>query len=78
MNVAYSLRLKRTVIADVFCIAIGFVLRVLFGVYAVRVVPSPWILLCMFFQALFIGFGKRRSELFALVASSPTGPTGAR
>jgi 4-hydroxybenzoate polyprenyltransferase len=63
MNVAYSLRLKRTVIADVMCIALGFVLRVLFGVYAVRVLPSPWIILCMFSLALFLGFGKRKAEL---------------
>lgn len=62
-NVLYSLRLKRTVIADVMSIAIGFVLRVLFGVYAVEVLPSPWIILCMFFLALFLGFGKRRGEL---------------
>ena len=63
MNVGYSLRLKRTVIADVMCIALGFVLRVLFGVYAVQVLPSPWIILCMFSLALFLGFGKRKAEL---------------
>jgi len=63
MNVGYSLRLKRTVIADVMCIALGFVLRVLFGVYAVQVLPSPWIILCMFSLALFLGFGKRKGEL---------------
>jgi 4-hydroxybenzoate polyprenyltransferase len=63
MNVGYSLRLKHTVIADVMCIALGFVLRVLFGVYAVQVLPSPWIILCMFSLALFLGFGKRKAEL---------------
>ena len=63
LNIAYSIRLKNTVIADVICIAIGFVLRVLFGVYAVQVAPTPWIILCMFFLALFLGFGKRRGEL---------------
>jgi 4-hydroxybenzoate polyprenyltransferase len=63
MNVGYTVRLKRTVIADVMCIAVGFVLRVLFGVYAVEVFPSPWIVLCMFSLAMFLGFGKRRAEL---------------
>jgi len=63
MNIGYSLRFKRTVIADVMCIALGFVLRVLFGVYAVQAVPSPWIIVCMFSLALFLGFGKRRAEL---------------
>ena len=63
LNVAYSLRLKHTLLLDVLIIACGFVLRVLYGVYAVRVLPSPWIALCMFFLALFLGFAKRRSEL---------------
>lgn len=62
-NLLYSLRLKRTVIADVMSIALGFVLRVLYGVYAVSVIPSPWIIICMFFLALLLGFGKRRGEI---------------
>ncbi|MFO0809018.1 MAG: decaprenyl-phosphate phosphoribosyltransferase [Gemmataceae bacterium] len=66
LTAAYSLRLKRTVIVDVMCVALGFVLRVLAGVYAVRVPPSPWIVLCMFFLALLIGFGKRKAELASL------------
>ena len=63
MGVAYSVRLKHAVLLDVIVIAIGFVMRVLFGVFAVRVAPTPWIVLCMFFLALFLGFAKRRSEL---------------
>jgi 4-hydroxybenzoate polyprenyltransferase len=66
LNIGYSVRLKKTVIADVICIALGFVLRVLFGVYAVQVLPSPWVVLCMFFLALFLGFSKRRGELVSL------------
>lgn len=63
MGVAYSIRLKHTVLLDVIIIALGFVMRVLYGVFAVRVAPTPWIVLCMFFLALFLGFAKRRSEL---------------
>jgi 4-hydroxybenzoate polyprenyltransferase len=70
MNVFYSMRLKEIVIADVMCIALGFVLRVLFGVYAVGVLPTPWIALCMFFLALFLGFAKRRAELSGLAKDS--------
>lgn len=66
MNILYSARLKQIVIADVMCIAIGFVLRVLYGVYAVGVLPTPWIALCMFFLALFLGFAKRKAELAGL------------
>jgi 4-hydroxybenzoate polyprenyltransferase len=63
MSLAYSIRLKHSVLIDVMIIALGFVLRILHGVYAVGVAPSPWIVLCMFFLALFLGFAKRRSEL---------------
>jgi 4-hydroxybenzoate polyprenyltransferase len=62
INLAYSLRLKHAVLLDVGLIAIGFVLRVLMGVYAVQVQPTAWIMLCMFFLALFLGFAKRRGE----------------
>jgi 4-hydroxybenzoate polyprenyltransferase len=75
LNLAYALRLKRTVIADVMVIATGFVLRVLYGVYAVDVLPSSWIVLCMFFLALFLGFCKRRAELATAVAGERPGAT---
>ena len=71
MSLAYSARLKHTVLLDVMIIAIGFVLRILYGAFAVGVPPTPWIVLCMFFLALFLGFAKRRSEL---VRSAPGGP----
>jgi 4-hydroxybenzoate polyprenyltransferase len=63
MNVAYSIRLKYAVLLDVAVIALGFVLRVLYGVYAVGVRPTSWIVLCMFFLALFLGLAKRRAEI---------------
>ncbi len=62
-NLAYSIRLKHAVLLDVGVIAFGFVLRVLYGVYAVEVKPTSWIVLCMFFLALFLGFAKRRGEM---------------
>ena len=63
MNVAYTFKLKHAVLLDVGVIAFGFVLRVLYGVYAVEVKPTSWIVLCMFFLALFLGFSKRRGEM---------------
>jgi 4-hydroxybenzoate polyprenyltransferase len=66
MNLAYSLWLKHAVLADVMVIALGFVFRVLAGVYAVQVRPTAWIVLCIFFLALLLGLAKRRAELAIL------------
>lgn len=63
LNLAYSLGLKRVVIVDAICIALGFQLRVLAGADAIVARPSSWILLCTFFFALFLAFCKRREEV---------------
>jgi 4-hydroxybenzoate polyprenyltransferase len=62
-NLAYSLRIKHVPYLDVSSIALGFVLRVLAGSYAVSVRPSFYIIACTALLALFLGFGKRRHEL---------------
>jgi 4-hydroxybenzoate polyprenyltransferase len=64
-NTLYSARLKHLPLFDVVSIAMGFVLRLLAGVYVVGEIPTTWIALCTFFLALFLGFSKRRSELAA-------------
>ena len=65
LNIAYTLKLKRMVIVDVFCISIGFMLRVFAGTYAVGIPPSHWIIICTMMISLFLGFGKRYAELAA-------------
>lgn len=65
LSAGYTTRLKHVVIADVMGIAFGFVLRVLHGVFAVSAAPTPWIAMCMFWLALFLGFCKRRGEFVA-------------
>jgi 4-hydroxybenzoate polyprenyltransferase len=67
-NILYSFWLKHHVIIDVFLIANGFVLRAIGGVLLVRkvdpeVLMSPWLLVCTFFGALFLGVSKRRREM---------------
>lgn len=62
ISVAYSAWLKHVVIIDVFTVASGFVLRVLGGAAAIDVEPSIWLIICMGFLALMLGFGKRRGE----------------
>lgn len=71
LNLAYSFKLKRVPIVDVMIIAAGFVLRVLAGVVLISVTRfSPWLYLVTTLGALFIGFGKRYSELKSLLLST--------
>lgn len=62
INVAYSLRLKRQAVVNVFCIASGFMLRILAGTWGLHVPPSGWLILTGMFLTLFLGFAKRRAE----------------
>jgi decaprenyl-phosphate phosphoribosyltransferase len=62
-NLAYSFRLKKIAYADVACIALGFVLRVVAGGLATRIPVSGYLLACTALLALFLGFGKRSHEL---------------
>lgn len=66
LNVAYSIRLKDVVILDVFCIATGFMFRILAGTAGVGIPPSKWLILCGLMITLFLGFAKRRAEIIAL------------
>jgi 4-hydroxybenzoate polyprenyltransferase len=66
MNIAYSFRLKHVVLLDVFCIATGFMLRIMIGTWGLGIPPSKWLLLCGLMVTLFLGFAKRRAEIFVL------------
>lgn len=63
LNIAYSVKLKKIVLIDVFIVASGYVLRILAGTLGVGIPPSHWFLLCTLSISLFLGFGKRRNEL---------------
>lgn len=62
VNILYSRILKRMVLLDVFCIASGFLLRLLGGTWGIGVEPSEWFLLCTLNLSLFLGFSKRYAE----------------
>jgi 4-hydroxybenzoate polyprenyltransferase len=71
LQVTYSLFLKHLVIVDILTVAIGFVLRALAGIEAIRIegaeIPvTPWFIMVTFFLALFIIICKRRHELMLL------------
>jgi 4-hydroxybenzoate polyprenyltransferase len=70
INFGYSLGLKHIVLLDVFLLSSGFMLRILAGTTGVGIAPSPWLLLCGLMVALFLGFAKRRAELYASAEGS--------
>lgn len=66
MNLLYTFKMKQEVILDIFSIAIGFILRLLAGSFAIGIIASKWIILCTLFLSLYLGFGKRRNEIITL------------
>jgi 4-hydroxybenzoate polyprenyltransferase len=75
ISIFYSLGLKHMVVLDVLIISVGFVLRAMAGVEALKdldpgVIMSPWLLVCTLFLALFLGFNKRRHEIHLLAGDA--------
>ena len=62
INIAYCFYLKRIAIIDVYCIAAGFLLRVMGGAFLIHVTLSVWMLICTGLLALFLAFAKRRDD----------------
>jgi 4-hydroxybenzoate polyprenyltransferase len=63
LQVAYSFSLKHIVIVDLFVIALGFMLRIFGGAFAIQVEISHWLVITTLFLSLFLAASKRRSEL---------------
>lgn len=63
INILYSKWLKKQVLVDCFCIAAGFVIRVMVGGTVVTSGISDWMFLTVIALSLFMAFGKRRGEL---------------
>jgi ubiA prenyltransferase len=63
LNILYSYKLKQMVLVDVLVIAVGFILRVYAGAYAIGVPVSSFIFMTTLFLSLFLGFTKRKAEL---------------
>jgi len=71
MMVGYCLTLKNVFLIDALVIAMGFVIRAIAGVIALRTpqqqVPlTVWFVVCIIFLALFLALCKRRCELVRL------------
>jgi len=58
----YSFYLKKVVILDVMSIAFWFIWRIWIGSAAIDVLPSNWLMMMIFFGALYLWFTKRYQE----------------
>lgn len=81
LQVAYNGGLKRLPFVDVTVVASGFALRAAAGALAIDVQISVWLVLCVFFLCLYLGFIKRTCDLVAAqragsVWRSPAGYLG--
>ena len=69
INILYSFKLKSIPILDVTIIALGFLLRVLYGSVVTNIIVSKWLFLIIIFGSFYLGYGKRKKEL-EIVGSS--------
>ncbi len=63
LNYLYTFRLKHEPVLDIFSVAIGFVLRIYVGAYALNVPVSSWMFVTTLALALYLASLKRRQEL---------------
>src|SRR3989338_10440056 len=66
INQVYSFTLKNEPFADLISISTNFVIRAVSGSVLINLDISPWLILCTFFLALFLGSAKRHSEVLLL------------
>lgn len=62
----YSFILKNEMFADLLSISLNFVLRTVSGSVILQIAISPWLIICVFFLALFLTVTKRYSEVLFL------------
>ena len=69
-TLCYSAFLKNIFLVDVFFIAINYVFRAVSGFFLLELTESssvsPWLIMGVFFVALLLAFGKRKSEIMYL------------
>ncbi|MBP9727565.1 MAG: decaprenyl-phosphate phosphoribosyltransferase [Gammaproteobacteria bacterium] len=70
LNLAYTFVLKHKPVIDIFCIALGFVLRVYAGAMALAVPVSSWMFVTTLCLALYLAAIKRRQELLKIGSNS--------
>jgi 4-hydroxybenzoate polyprenyltransferase/predicted HAD superfamily phosphohydrolase YqeG len=63
LNLAYSFKLKNVPVYDVILVATMYLMRAVVGGIATAIYISPWLIICIFFAALFMILGKRYGEI---------------
>jgi 4-hydroxybenzoate polyprenyltransferase len=63
LSTLYSIYLKHILFADILTISSNFVLRAISGALLINVYVSPWLIVGVFFLALFLVSGKRYGEI---------------
>lgn len=63
MNLAYSFWLKNYPIIDVTIIALGFLIRTIYGGFLANIEISNWLYLTVLSMAFYLALGKRRNEI---------------
>lgn len=66
INILYSIKLKTIPILDIFILAIGFLVRVIFGAIIISIEISNWLYLTILSFSFYMGMGKRRNEFIKL------------
>lgn len=69
INLGYSCGLKNIPILDVAILALGFLIRVIYGGLVSDVVVSAWLYLTVIAVSFYLGLGKRRNELRKIKSS---------
>lgn len=62
----YSRWTKNMIFLDAFSIAANFIIRAISGIILIGSKLSPWLILGIFFVALFLGYTKRKAEVESL------------
>ncbi|HXT83889.1 MAG TPA: UbiA prenyltransferase family protein [Verrucomicrobiae bacterium] len=62
----YSRWTKNIIFLDAFSIAANFIIRAISGIILIGSKLSPWLILGIFFVALFLGYTKRKAEVESL------------
>lgn len=76
LSLAYSFRLKREPMVDVFVLAALFTLRLVAGVVVTGVAFSPWLLVFSMFIFLSLSLAKRQSELMRMSSNTQSTAPG--